>query len=356
MNFLKKTGQATSIEAKYLEGKARGFRHAPEVSEQLEIFKVQQDEVKKLKKVFSQLSKEEKVLMANEEKTAKYFTEESNTESQNPKGASVFRMYADCLSQVSSNRSAYIGNLGSVVSDWKVLSKTELGKLNSKLDVANKTLVTRQYHESNKEYVQAKQIDDKYSQQIIEWVGMVHELRERKENLHPMLILRALQSEIQFYRSITNQLEMCEGSVRQLGRVDPIKFPGFHMETKNYVNVDSSSQINNQNPYAGIGGQSQQQYQQPPPQQQQFQQPQQQFQQPQQPQQQGFYNAPAPLPPAPVAQLRAKGLYAFNGSSAQELSFLAGDVLTIISQEGAWWSAELGGRRGFIPSNYVQLI
>jgi hypothetical protein len=37
MNFLKKTGQSASIEARYLEGKARGFKHPPEVAEQLEV-------------------------------------------------------------------------------------------------------------------------------------------------------------------------------------------------------------------------------------------------------------------------------------------------------------------------------
>lgn len=31
--------------------------------------------------------------------------------------------------------------------------------------------------------------------------------------------------------------------------------------------------------------------------------------------------------------------------------------MSILKQEGAWWLAEMaGGRKGLIPSNYVQLI
>lgn len=40
MNLLKKTGTTMSIEAKYLEGKARGFKHPAEVAEQLEVWNI----------------------------------------------------------------------------------------------------------------------------------------------------------------------------------------------------------------------------------------------------------------------------------------------------------------------------
>jgi len=70
---------------------------------------------------------------------------------------------------------------------------------------------------------------------------------------------------------------------------------------------------------------------------------------------------PAPIPaPAPVPAVpswpRARGMYPFDASSPQELSFQPGDILSILNQAGNWWQAELNGRTGLIPSNYVQLI
>lgn len=67
-----------------------------------------------------------------------------------------------------------------------------------------------------------------------------------------------------------------------------------------------------------------------------------------------------PLPLPKPASLRsaplATALYDFNASDNTELSFKTGDKLTILTQEGNWWKAELRGRQGTIPSNYVQLM
>jgi hypothetical protein len=49
-------------------------------------------------------------------------------------------------------------------------------------------------------------------------------------------------------------------------------------------------------------------------------------------------------------------MYPFAGQSPQELSFQPGDVMAIHSRSGDWWEAELNGRRGLIPANYVQLL
>jgi len=68
---------------------------------------------------------------------------------------------------------------------------------------------------------------------------------------------------------------------------------------------------------------------------------------------------PQPTPPRPAAAAgakRAKALYAFSAQSADELSFNEGDLLTVVSQSGDWWTAELSGKRGLIPANYVQLV
>jgi len=63
-----------------------------------------------------------------------------------------------------------------------------------------------------------------------------------------------------------------------------------------------------------------------------------------------------PLPGAP-AQPRARGVWDFATVQPGELPFAAGDVLNIIdASSGDWWTAELNGRQGLIPANYVQMI
>lgn len=72
--------------------------------------------------------------------------------------------------------------------------------------------------------------------------------------------------------------------------------------------------------------------------------------------------APPPMPgrPGPAPPRRpgeqARALYAFNPEAPTELGFQPGQILTVISKNGDWWEAELNGRRGLIPGNYVQLI
>lgn len=68
------------------------------------------------------------------------------------------------------------------------------------------------------------------------------------------------------------------------------------------------------------------------------------------------YTQPPPPLPQQSALPRCRALYQFNGSTPQELSFNVGDVLNLISTDGPWWTAELYGRQGMIPSNYVERI
>lgn len=79
------------------------------------------------------------------------------------------------------------------------------------------------------------------------------------------------------------------------------------------------------------------------------------------PQQQSYGGAPPPVPtrslPAVPQHPRAQGLWDFNTVQPNELPFRTGDVLNIIdSSAGDWWTAELNGRTGLIPANYVQMI
>jgi len=71
--------------------------------------------------------------------------------------------------------------------------------------------------------------------------------------------------------------------------------------------------------------------------------------------------APPPTPsraqPAPPPRaVRAKANWDFTSEDPNELPFRTGDIVTILSQNGEWWSAELNGRTGLIPANYVTLI
>jgi len=69
------------------------------------------------------------------------------------------------------------------------------------------------------------------------------------------------------------------------------------------------------------------------------------------------YTQPAFVQPLPQPQFQqCRALYQFAASSAQELSFNVGDVLNLMNTDGQWWRAELHGREGMIPSNYVQRI
>ena len=52
---------------------------------------------------------------------------------------------------------------------------------------------------------------------------------------------------------------------------------------------------------------------------------------------------------------QCRGLYAFNAVQPGDLSFKAGDIITIVEKtEKDWWEGELNGVRGQMPSNYVQ--
>jgi len=64
---------------------------------------------------------------------------------------------------------------------------------------------------------------------------------------------------------------------------------------------------------------------------------------------------PMPPPPARGGAPKCRALYDFDAEDATELSFRAGDVITIIKKSQDWWEGELNGRRGLFPGNYVEM-
>ena len=55
--------------------------------------------------------------------------------------------------------------------------------------------------------------------------------------------------------------------------------------------------------------------------------------------------------------MEAGALYNFDASGGDELSFRKGDVLKVLNMEDDkhWFRAELNGREGLIPKNYIQM-
>jgi len=63
--------------------------------------------------------------------------------------------------------------------------------------------------------------------------------------------------------------------------------------------------------------------------------------------------APSRGPPT----IRVRARWAFNAEREGELSMAAGDVLSITDKTSQnWWMAELNGKRGVIPANYIEVL
>ncbi|KAJ3205417.1 Unconventional myosin-Ie [Entophlyctis luteolus] len=69
----------------------------------------------------------------------------------------------------------------------------------------------------------------------------------------------------------------------------------------------------------------------------------------------GKKKPPPPIPPAKKLP-QCKALYDYNAAEADELSFKAGDIITIVSKEEGWWTGNLRGQKGLFPANYTEMI
>lgn len=58
-----------------------------------------------------------------------------------------------------------------------------------------------------------------------------------------------------------------------------------------------------------------------------------------------------------LVDIKAKALFDYEAANETELGFKAGDILTITEQDtSGWWYAELNGKQGFVPNNYVEVV
>ncbi|XP_014834300.1 PREDICTED: GRB2-related adapter protein-like [Poecilia mexicana] len=55
--------------------------------------------------------------------------------------------------------------------------------------------------------------------------------------------------------------------------------------------------------------------------------------------------------------MEAAALFSFTASEADEISFQKGDIIKVVEMEedSFWFTAEIEGKRGFIPKNYISL-
>ncbi|KAI8353364.1 hypothetical protein BD560DRAFT_492525 [Blakeslea trispora] len=65
-----------------------------------------------------------------------------------------------------------------------------------------------------------------------------------------------------------------------------------------------------------------------------------------------------PPPPPTRKAIRAKAIYDFVGQEKGDLSFNAGDIITVLESTDSqqdWWSGSVNGQNGSFPANYVEL-
>lgn len=59
------------------------------------------------------------------------------------------------------------------------------------------------------------------------------------------------------------------------------------------------------------------------------------------------------LPPRGPAGVRFRAQWDFATDIPEELPFRAGDTVNVLEQTGDWWKAEMNGRQGLVPANYL---
>eukprot|EP01126_Amoeba_proteus_P041257 TRINITY_DN442_c0_g1_i10.p1 TRINITY_DN442_c0_g1~~TRINITY_DN442_c0_g1_i10.p1 ORF type:complete len:272 (+),score=69.46 TRINITY_DN442_c0_g1_i10:93-818(+) len=136
-------------------------------------------------------------------------------------------MYGDCQNSISADRRVYVSTIESVREEWKQLEAHDLHQISKKQDAANRALVSLRYWEGKKEHEKAEPHRHAYDQNISEFVTLVQDLREKKEELEPNFILRSIQAEVLFLRSALHHAEQCEAGIRNLGPIVPIRFTGW---------------------------------------------------------------------------------------------------------------------------------
>lgn len=172
-----------------------------------------------------------------------------------------------------------------------------------------------------------QEAESRYKQYSVELVEMIERLREKKEQLYPDYIRRMAEAQVEYYRQGLDLAQRLIGTLDSVGPVSvaPVRSLGMDFDISQGMEEDPNTPANKsavKNPY-GLS--------------------------------QAPAAAPAPRPAAPASnQRQARGIYQFAATNHDELSFNPGDILTLVETNGDWWTAELHGRRGLVPANYIQ--
>jgi len=237
----------------------------------------------------------------------------------------MYRLFGELRTTTAAHRFNMHALNDALKDQWKVFHDVDLKQIKNKQDAANKALSTMEYWKKEHKLAKQHEFELKYKQLSLEFIEEVHSSREKKEQDVPNMLLTQIQTELQFYTAVIQELQKVEAQFRRLGPV-----------TANKVNLSqfiptAPSESGDQ----PLGGQKQIAY--------------------------TPANAPAGAPPGRPALTynypQAKALFAFAPQGADELGFQPGEILTIVSQDGMWWQAKNAqGKQGAIPSNYVQLM
>jgi len=316
------TATSAALETEYLKGKNSGYPHPPEILEQLEICRGLKDEIPTLRGRFSDFSQYERTIAETEDKCGTEFKNMIDKPMQHPSLQNIYRLFGDYKSFSASKRFELQTTLETVKDEWKNLETTDIHNIRQKQDLANRACSDQHYWNKKSNAAQAKDKENKYRLYTAEVLNLIHELRMRKETVHPQYILRIVSAEAAFLRAIADRAEEVESQLREIGAVEPIMFhgvPGYSLNQQaEYMSNDAPIQTSFTQPLPST--------------------------------------PPLPQTPQSRSQTQARALYPFNASGPRELSFNPGDILTITTATGDWWEASMNGKVGLIPSNYVQII
>eukprot|EP01129_Flabellula_baltica_P008885 TRINITY_DN3554_c0_g1_i1.p1 TRINITY_DN3554_c0_g1~~TRINITY_DN3554_c0_g1_i1.p1 ORF type:complete len:312 (+),score=86.55 TRINITY_DN3554_c0_g1_i1:110-1045(+) len=301
---LDETAVNAALEAEYLKGKKDGFPHPPEVEEHIEIMRGLREEIPKLRSRISGIDDGHKQLADAEGKAGADFTEMTGVNMQHPQLEAIYRVYGDGKTHISAERYKLQALLHDIREEWKPLESDDLHDIKSKQDKTNRLCSDLHYFQKKNMSAEAADRTTKYDLSSTELIDLIHILRVKKESQIPGFLMRIAAAEAAFYRAAAQYAEQVEAQLRSIGPVTPV--PNTFGSAQNTPNTFTSQ---------------------------------------------------GPPPPRPQHNsIQARALYTFNAESPQELSFQQGDILNILTQQGDWWTAEINGRNGLIPGNYVQLL
>lgn len=211
--------------------------------------------------------------------------------------------------------------------DMKTIKEKDLADIQVIHDKVNHALTDARYWRKNANPTKLSEAESRYKQFICELIDMKNRLLELKETKYPEYISNWVRAQLEFYSRCLEAAQNLDNQLRQFG---PVPLSNLEPFNPNLVDLGSGDMGTDEDGYGA-----------PPPMSTTTSSP-------------ASRGPPPSIPPS--AGPRARANYAFAASSPEELSFAPGDVLNIIQQNGDWWMAELRGKRGLIPSNYVSLI